>query len=167
MGSLLYILAVAFITRMDGWGPQAGDPAWQTPVAKSLGLYTCGGLVGFFTFLYTGGWQVPLIVMLGWMLWRAPAFKDYGEPDWKHWPEMFLRSTLTVAPCFIAMSLLRENSLGWLFIIPMGVAQVLLYNGIRRLAKDDLNAKIPYYQVIAEAGSGFVFASFVVIIQSA
>jgi hypothetical protein len=179
MSIWLYIFIGALLVRLDGWGPEEWyknkplvwlanrfgiDPqAFITKICGVFGVWSCGGFMLLASWAYFGDSRAARSVGLGFVLWRAPELGDYWGPDWKYWPQMFLRGGMTSVVCFIILTVYLYNTVygGWLFI-PMGVAQMLLYNGLQRFNRDVL--PIPNFHLMAEWGTGAVFTACVVLI---
>lgn len=170
IASALFMIAIAILTRLDGWGPETSAqaeawPRWKVTVAKSFNQWTCGILAGILTLLIFHDAWLGFIVGGGFVLWRAPELGDYWSPDWHYWPMMFARAALTTLPLFVVLSVYLHGHVfwGWLFI-PMGLTQMLLYNGLQRFNREV--RVIWWYQLAAELGTGLTFAAFICLIHS-
>lgn len=157
MIELAFILLGGLMCRADGWGAEAyPDNKLVELLTDFFGQWTTGLMVGLGAFAMAD-WQVGLMVWVGWVLWRAPHLGGYWVAGNEH--KMFLRGALTIAPLVAALIYYTDAS-WWLMLtaLGMGVAQVISYNGVRRVTD------WKHLHIISEWMSGMAFASVVLFV---
>lgn len=161
MSSILYILFGGLLTRADGWGPEndvvrASWPEWQRKLADFFNVWSCGGLFGVLSVIYTGN-ILAFAAGLSFVAWRLPGFDG-----WERWWPMWWRGFWTSAIGFTFLSLvLHHHPYYGLLAIAMGFGE-MIYPAVYKWLPDKW-----YVHISAEIGTGLWFSGLTAIIFAA
>ena len=153
MTTLLYILTIATLTRLTGWGVEVDATQTAKKLTEFFGKASCTLLVAFASLAYTGDLFLAVIIGAGWLAWRSPAYGDYWNetlpnrenkiidlpvswlklsPLWADAVSMALRGSLFALPLFGLLAFYQGNAWLTLLAVPM-VLQAAFYLGSKRI----------------------------------
>jgi hypothetical protein len=145
MTTLLYILTIATLTRLTGWGVEVDATQTAKKLTEFFGKASCTLLVAFASLAYTGDLFLALIIGAGWLLWRAFGVNDRLDRDYTYisdQPRVFpfwfrvsymgARGFLSALPLFIGIFLYTGSPSTLLLAVPM-VLQGVFYFGLRHI----------------------------------
>jgi hypothetical protein len=150
MITLLYILTIAALTRLAGWGVEIDATQTAKKLTEFFGKTSCAMLVAFASLAYIGDLFLALIIGAGWLVWRAFGCNDRLNRDYTHlatwlnlaprlnFPFWFrvsymgLRGLLSALPLFIGIALYTSLPATLLLAVPMAL-QGVFYFGLKRI----------------------------------
>ena len=175
MASLAFILTIAALTRLAGWGVEADASEITKKLTEFFSKASCAMLVAFASLAYTGDLFLAVIIGAGWLVWRSPAYGDYWNetlpnrenkiidlpvswlklsPLWADAVSMALRGSLFALPLFATLALYQGNAWLTMLAVPM-VLQAAFYLGSKRIVPQ-------WFTVAGEVLSGALLGLLIV-----
>ena len=145
MTTLAFILTIAALTRLAGWGVEADASELTKKLTEFFSKASCAMLVAFASLAYTGDLFLAVIIGAGWLIWRAFGCNDRLNRDytyisnkprvfpfWFRVSYMGLRGLLSALPLFIGIALYTSLPATLLLAVPMAL-QGVFYFGLKRI----------------------------------